>query len=65
MKAIVIKTKNKNEEKFLSDLFEKLGISSDIISEEELEDLGFSRMMNNVDRHKKVSKGTIMKKLKS
>lgn len=65
MKAIVIKTKNKNEEKFLSDLLEKLGISSDIISEEELEDLGFSRMMNNVDRNKKVSKGTIMKKLKS
>lgn len=65
MKAIVIKTKNKNEEKFLSDLLEKLGISSDIISEEELEDLGFSRMMNNVGRNKKVSKGTIMKKLKS
>jgi hypothetical protein len=65
MKAIVIKTKNKNEEKFLSDLLEKLGVSSGIISEEELEDLGFSRMMNNVDRNKKVSKETIMKKLKS
>ena len=64
MKAIVIKTKNKNEEKFLSNLLEKLGVSSGIISEEELEDLAFSRMMNGTDRTKKVSKETIMKKLK-
>ncbi len=64
MKAIVIKTKNKNEEKFLSGLLDKLGISSGTISEEEMEDLAFSRMMKDVDRTKKVSKDTILKKLR-
>lgn len=65
MKAIVIKTKNKVEHKFLSDLLNKLGISSGIISDEEMEDLAFSRMMKDVDRTKKVSRETIMKKLKT
>ena len=64
MKAIVIKTKSKREEKFLSDLLDKLGISSGTISEEEMEDLAFSRMMKEVDRTKKVSKETILKKLR-
>ncbi len=64
MKAIVIKTRNQNEHRFLSGLLKKLGISSGIISEEEMEDLAFSRIMKDVDRTKKVSKETIMKKLK-
>jgi len=65
MKAIVIKTRNKNEHKFLSDLLKKLGISSGIISEEEMEDLAFSRMMKDTDRTKRVSKESVMKKLKA
>ncbi len=64
MKAIVIKPRNKDEHKFLSDLLKKLGISSGIISEEEMEDLAFSQMMKDVDRTKKVSRETVLKKLK-
>ena len=65
MKAMVISPKNLNEYKFLSNLFEKLGINSAPVSEEELEDIGMARLLMNVDRTKKVSRAEIMKKLKS
>ena len=35
------------------------------MTEEELEDLGLSKMMKSVDKTKKVSRESIMKKLKS
>jgi len=65
MKAIVIKPKDQNEYKFLSHLFNKLDIKSALMSEEELEDIGMSRLLMNVDRTKKISQSEIMKKLKS
>jgi len=65
MKGIVIKAKDQTEYKFLSDLLKKLGISTASMSAEELEDLGLARMMKSVDRSKKVSRETIMKKLKA
>ena len=63
MKALVIKPKNDNELKFVSDLLEKLGIGSSYLSVEELEDIGMSKLMRGVDKSKKVSRATIMKKL--
>ena len=65
MKGIVIKTRDKTEFKFLSDLLKKLGISSESLSAEELEDLGLAKMMKSVDRAKKVSRESVMKKVKS
>jgi hypothetical protein len=65
MKALVVTTKNNNEYVFVSDLLKKLGIYSRKISEEEIEDLGLSKMMTDVDRTKKVSKESILKKLNS
>ncbi|MBL7901148.1 MAG: hypothetical protein JNK73_04065 [Bacteroidia bacterium] len=65
MKGIVIKAKDQTEYKFLSDLLKKLGISTASMSAEELEDLGLARMMKSVNRSKKVSRETIMKKLKA
>jgi hypothetical protein len=64
MKAMVITPKSQSEFKFLDDLLKKLGILSATMTEEELEDLGLSKMMKSIDKTKKVSKESIMKKLK-
>lgn len=47
------------------DLLKKLGITSSQVSEEELEDLGLSKLMKSVNKNKKVSRENIMTKLKS
>ena len=65
MKGVVVTAKSQTEYKFLIDLLKKLGLSSAPVSEEELEDLALSKMMKSVDRKRKVSRDTIMKKLKS
>ncbi len=64
MKSIVITPKNRSEFELLSKLFRKMGISSKTLTEEEKEDIGLSLMMREADRSKKVSKETILKKLK-
>ena len=63
MKALVIKPKNNNEFKFVSDLLKKLGVGSSALSQDELEDIGMSKLMRSVDKTKKVSRAEIMKKL--
>jgi len=63
MKALVITPKNDNEFKFISDLLEKLGVSSSALSQEELEDIGMSKLLRGIDKSKKVSRAAIMKKL--
>ena len=65
MKSIVITPKNARELKFVSELLEKLGITSRVLDEEEKEDLGMSILMDEVDRNVKVSREEIMKKLNS
>jgi len=65
MKGVVVTTKSQSEFKFLIDLFKKLGLSSTPVSEEELEDLALSKMMKSVDRKKKVTRNSIIKKLKA
>jgi hypothetical protein len=64
MKAAVIATKDAKELKFINELLNKLGISSVPISEKDLKDMGLSNLMKNVDRTKKASRMSIMKKLK-
>ena len=64
MKAMVITPKNKSEFKFINDLLKKLGISSATMTEEELEDMGLSKLLKAVDKTKKVSKNVILQKLK-
>lgn len=65
MKALIVKSKNPTEMKFLSDLLKKLGMSARIVDIEEVEDFGMSILMKEADRTKKVSRATIMKKLRS
>jgi hypothetical protein len=63
MKALVITPKNDNEFKFVADLLKKLGVSSSTLSENELEDIGMSKLMRGIDKSKKASRAEIMKKL--
>ena len=65
MQPIVINPKNKSEMKFVADLLSKLGITSHVLTEDEVEDFGLSLMMKNVDRSKKVSRETVMRKLRA
>ena len=61
---MVITPKNKSEMKLLSDLFKRMQIQSQLISEEIKEDLGLAMMMNEADRTEKVSRESIMAKLR-
>lgn len=63
MKALVVTPKNNNELKFVADLLQKLGVDSLTISVEELEDIGLSKLMHQVDKSKKAGRTEIMKKL--
>ncbi len=65
MKAIVVTPKNDSEFKFLSDLLKKLGINSASLSYEDLEDIGMSKLLREVDKTKRASRNEIMKKLSS
>jgi hypothetical protein len=63
MKALLVTPKNSNELKFVTDLLQKLGVSSLPVNQEELEDIGMSILMRQVDKTKRVSRKEIMKKL--
>ena len=63
MKALVITPKNNNEFKFIADLLKKLGVGSSSVTQEDLEDIGMSKMLRSVDKTKKASRSEIMKKL--
>jgi ribosomal 50S subunit-associated protein YjgA (DUF615 family) len=63
MKSLVITPKSDSEFKFVADLLKKLGVNSAPVSKEELEDIGMSKLMRNVDKTKKASRSEIMRKL--
>ena len=63
MKALVITPKNDSEFKFLADLLKKLGVNSSSLSYEDLEDIGMSKLLRDVDKTKKATRKEIMKKL--
>ena len=65
MESIVINPKTKDEVKLITDLLERMNISSKVISEEEKEDMGLLIMMKEVDRNEIVSRAEVMKKLNS
>lgn len=64
MKAIVIAPQNSSEYQFISDLLKKHGISSSTMTKEQMEDLGLSKMLKGTNRSKKISRKTVMNKLK-
>lgn len=62
---MVITLKNQNEYRFISNLLQKLGIAAATMTEEEMEDLGLSQMLKEVDKSKKVHRKAVMRKLTS
>jgi hypothetical protein len=64
MKSLVITPRDKSELRLINELLVKLGISVSTFSQEEMEDLGLSKLMKGVDRKKTVSKASILKKLR-
>jgi hypothetical protein len=65
MESIVINPKSKDEAKFITDLLQRMNISSKVITEGEKEDIGLLMMMKEADRNDKVSREEVMKKLNS
>lgn len=65
MSSIVVSPKSQKEFQFVSELLNKLGVRSKVLSDEELEDLGIAIMMKDVDRSEVVSEDEIMRKLKA
>lgn len=63
MKALVITPKNDDEFKFLANLLKKLGVGVSALSQDEIEDMGMSKLMHGVDKSQKVDRAEIMKKL--
>lgn len=63
MKAIVVTPKSDSEFKFITDLLKKLGVGASTLTTEQVEDIGMSKLLRDVDRSKKVSRSSIMKKL--
>lgn len=63
MKAIVVTPKSETEFKFITDLLKKLGVGNSPLTNEDIEDIGMLKLLKNVDRSKKVSRTSIMKKL--
>ena len=64
MKSLVITPRDSSELKFINDLLIKLGITASVMSEEDMEDIGLSKLKKGVDRKKTVSKASILKKLR-
>ena len=63
MSSIVINPKSPKELKFISELLNKLGVESKVLSDEDTEDLGLSLLMKDVDRSDIVPKEEVMAKL--
>ena len=64
MNSVLITPKSQTELKFISDLLKKMQIDSKILTDKQKENMGIAFLMNQADRNKKVSRYTIMKKLK-
>ncbi|MFY0686949.1 MAG: hypothetical protein JXQ90_07290 [Cyclobacteriaceae bacterium] len=65
MNSIVVSPKSQKEFQLVTELLNKLGVHSKVLSDEELEDIGLSILMKDVDRSEVSSEAEIMKKLKA
>ena len=65
MKAFLIKAKDDAEAKLMKSLLKKMNISSKLLNEEEIEDIGMGFLMAEVDKKKKAPEEAVMRALKS
>ncbi|MEQ8418254.1 MAG: hypothetical protein RIB71_27480 [Imperialibacter sp.] len=64
MSSIVVNPKSEKELQFISELLQKLGVDSKVLSDEDAEGLGLSMLMKVVDRSDFASEDEVMSKLK-
>lgn len=65
MDALIIKSDNKKDLALIKKVVQKMGLESKSLSAEEMEDIGMSIMLDEVDRTKIVPKQEIMEILDS
>lgn len=65
MDSLLITPKNVKEFQLMSDLLSKMKIKTKILTLEEKEDFALAELMKETDRTNKVSRDTIMKKLRN
>jgi len=63
--SLLITPKNVKEFQLMSDLLSKMKIKTKILTLEEKEDFALAELMKETDRTNKVSRDTIMKKLRN
>ena len=63
MTTIVLTPKDTEEEKLIIDLLKKMKINAKVLTEEQREELGLIRMIQESKKTKKVSRASIMKAL--
>jgi len=64
MNTIVVRTKTISEFNLLKELLKKMRITSKVLTEEEKEDIGLLKLMQEADRTEKVPKDTVIAKLR-
>jgi hypothetical protein len=64
MDSLLVLPKDKNEFQIIADFLSKMGITSAILTEDAIEDLGMIALMKEADRTKKVSREAVMQKLR-
>ena len=64
MTTLVITPKTTTERKMVEKLMHSLGIGIRSLTDEEKEDMGLALLLKQADRTKKVSRDSVMKKLK-
>lgn len=63
METLLITTKNEQELNFVTEFLKRMRIKVKKISIEEKEDIGLTKLMNEVDRTHKVSNDEVLSKL--
>ncbi len=64
MNSIIVTPKNARELQLIQELLDKMNVTNKILRLEQKEDMGLLLLMNKANRNKKVSRTTIMKKLR-
>jgi hypothetical protein len=64
MNSIIVTPKNSKEFYLIQELLDTMNIANKVLTLEQKEDFGLLLLMNKSDRNKKVSRATVMKKLK-
>ena len=63
METLIVTVKDKQEMQLVSDILKKMCINAKLLTKEDREDLGLSKLMKQANRSEKVSREQVMKSL--